>query len=213
MPWTASLEEAVENVRGPDDVPSCDAPALFRNPSPLLLLHVQPLERFDDVFAGRLRTDFLVDFEDLPIGTDIEGPAAREARGGQNAVRGRDLLLGIGEDGIVGLDGFGELAICIRVVDAGGEVGDVEGLEGGAALTERPAFGRSSTGKRFGEPGEYDGLPFVVCEPVNLAIGTRQRKRGSRIAHLKFDCLRHATSGPEDDRRQRAHGDAGGGPE
>ena len=81
--------------------------------------------------------------------------------GVDHAVGSRYLFLGIAEDGIVRLDMLGELLVRLGIVDAGGEIDDVgEGPDVVAALTERLAFGRSTTGERFREPGETTVLPL-----------------------------------------------------
>src|SRR5204863_2550308 len=66
------------------------------------------------------------------------------------------------------------------------------------ALTERVAFGRSTTGERLGEPREDDRLALHVRELVGLPVGPWQREIRGLIARLQFDlggrlilCARH----------------------
>jgi hypothetical protein len=66
---------------------------------------------------------------------------------------------------------FGEFLVGLRVIDADGEVGDVELADRFAALTERLALGRSSAGEGLREPCEHDGaLARVVGESMRLAV-------------------------------------------
>jgi hypothetical protein len=100
-----------------------------------------------------------------------------------DAVGPGNRLLGIAEDGVVRLDVLCELLVRLGVVDAGGEVDDVvEGPDVVAALTERSAFGRSTTGERFREPGEDDRLALVVGQTMRLAVGSRERERRRNVA-------------------------------
>jgi len=70
---------------------------------------------------------------------------------------------------------LGELLVRLGIVDAGGEIDDVgEGPDVVAALTERLALGRSTTGERFREPGQDDGLAFQRGETVRLPVRTRE---------------------------------------
>ncbi len=100
-----------------------------------------------------------------------------------HAVGSSYLLLGIAEDGIVRLDMLGELLVRLGIVDAGGEIDDVgEGPDVGAALTERLALGRSTTGERFREPGDDDRLALVVGQTMRLAVGSLEREGRRDVA-------------------------------
>jgi hypothetical protein len=106
--------------------------------------------------------------------------------GVDNAVGGGDFLLGITQDGVIGLDMLRELLVRLGIVDTRGEIGDVrKGPDVFAALTERSTFGRSTTGERFGEPGEDDRLALVVGQAVNLAIRSLQRELRRGITHFE----------------------------
>jgi hypothetical protein len=148
------------------------------------LRNLQALELLDDILAGSLGADLVVNIKDLAVRPDIEGPARREGMLGVDyAVGGCDFLFGIGEDGIVRFDVLGELLVRLGIVDAGGEIDDVgEGPDVVAALTERLALGRSATSERFREPGDDDRLPLVVGETMRLAVGTRERERRRDVA-------------------------------
>ena len=100
--------------------------------------------------------------QDLAVDADVERPARRDADRAEDAVGVGRGLGGIGEEGVVGLDVLSELGVRLGVVDADGEVGDVERSNGFAALTERLAFDRSATGEGFGEPGDDDRLLALV---------------------------------------------------
>jgi hypothetical protein len=99
------------------------------------------------------------------------------------AVRGSDLLLGIAEDGIVRLDMLGKFLVRLGIVDAGGKEDDVgEGPDVVTARTERSAFGRSTTGERFREPGDDDRLALVIGQTMRLAVGSLERERRRDVA-------------------------------
>jgi hypothetical protein len=148
---------------------------------------LQFLEPLHDVLARSLGADLVVDVEDLAVGPDVEGPARRErVLGVDDAVGGGDFLLGIAQDRVIGLDMLGELLVRLGIVDAGGEIRDVrKGPDVFAALTERSAFGRSTTGEGFGEPGEDDRLALVVGQTVHLAVRSLQRERRRGITHFE----------------------------
>jgi hypothetical protein len=148
------------------------------------LSNVQGLELLDDILAGSLGADLVVDVQDPAVRPDVEGPARREGMLGIDyAVGGCDFLFGIGEDGIVGFDVLGELLVRLGIIDAGGEIDDVgEGPDVVAALTERPALGRSTTGERFREPGDDDRLALVVGQTMRLAVGSLERERRRNVA-------------------------------
>jgi len=99
-----------------------------------------------------------------------------------DAIRRRHLLVGIAQDGIIGLDVLGELPVRFRIVDTGREIYDVgEGPDVFTALTERLAFGRSTTGERLRKPGKHHGLALVLREAVDLAIGALECERRGGI--------------------------------
>jgi hypothetical protein len=160
---------------------------LFSWPSVTTLFHLSNLEALqflDDILAGCLGADLVVNVQDLAVRPNVEGPARRNGMlGVYDTVCGCDFLFGIGEDGIVGFDVLGELLVRLGIVDAGGEIDDVgEGPDVVAALTERLALGRSTTGERFREPGEDDRLALVVGQTMRLAVGTRERERRRDVA-------------------------------
>jgi hypothetical protein len=100
-----------------------------------------------------------------------------------HAVGGRYLFLGVAEDGIVRFDMLGELLVRLGIVDAGGEIDDVgEGPDVVAALTERLALGRSTTGERLREPGDDDCLALVVGQTMRLAVGSLEREGRRDVA-------------------------------
>jgi hypothetical protein len=81
---------------------------------------------------------------------------------------------------------LGEFLVGFRIVDAGREVRDVrEGFEVVAALTERLAFGGSTSGERRGKPGKYHGLAFVIRQAMDLAVGPLEREVGRHVADLQ----------------------------
>ena len=89
-----------------------------------------------------------------------------DAEPAEHAVLIGDLLADVAEDWVIGVVFLGEPRVVLEVVDADHVIGDVEFPKQLAALTERIAFGRSTTGKRFWKPRKHDRL---------LALGFRQR--------------------------------------
>jgi hypothetical protein len=148
------------------------------------LANLEALQLLDDILTGRLGADLVVNVQDLAVRPDVERPARRKrVLGIDDAVGGCNLLFRISEDGVVGFDVLGELLVRLGIVDAGGEIDDVgEGPDVVAALTERPAFGRSTTSERFREPGDDDRLALVVGQTMRLAVGTRERERRRDVA-------------------------------
>ena len=141
-----------------------------------LSLHrdLQFLQPRSNVRSGGLGLHLAIDIEDLPVRPDVEGPTAGEAHRRQNAVRRGDLLVRVAQDRIVGVERLGELRVGLEIVDADREIRGVELPQRRAALTERLALGRSTTGERFREPGQDDGLAFQRGETVRLPVRTRK---------------------------------------
>jgi hypothetical protein len=119
--------------------------------------HLQFRQLLHHVVARRGGVHAAIDEENPSIGADVEGVPGGVA-GLQDAVGLRRPLVGVAEDRIVEAQGLGELAIGVRVIDAGGEVGDLEIPDLRPARTERLAFRRSSAGERLGKPGDDDRL-------------------------------------------------------
>ena len=122
-----------------------------------MLGHAELAELGGDVLTGACDLDRFVDVQDLAVDADVERPARGHSGRAEYAVGGSRGFGGIGEDGIVGFDVLGELGVRLGVVNADGEVGDVERSDGFAALTERLAFRRSSAGEGLWEPRQDDG--------------------------------------------------------
>ena len=90
---------------------------------------------------------------------------------GENPIGLGDRLCRVAQDRVVGADVLGKSLVGLGIVYADGEVGDVELLDQIAALTERLAFGGSTAGEGFREPGQHDrALAFVVGQAVHLAV-------------------------------------------
>jgi hypothetical protein len=103
---------------------------------------------------------------------------------------------------------LGKLLVRFRVVDADGEIGDVELPDGIAALTERLAFGRSPAGEGFREPRQHDSvLALVVGESVHLAIGALQIEGRRGIADVQ---LRSGLVSEADNASHKSENDACG---
>ena len=130
----------------------------------------------------------MVDIEDSAVSSDIERPSVRQwTLVVYYTVSGRDLLVRVGQDDVVRLDVLGELLVCLGVIDARGKRYDVlKRPDTVAALTERLAFGGSSPGEGFGEPGKHDDLALVVRQLVDLAIGALERKLWCPVADFQF---------------------------
>jgi hypothetical protein len=108
-----------------------------------------------------------------------------------HAIGGGRLLVGIAEDGIIGLDVLGELLVRLGIIDTGREVDDVgKGADVVAALTERLALGGSTAGECLGEPGKNEGLALVIRQAVHLAVGALQREGRRHVAGFELGLQR-----------------------
>ena len=129
----------------------------------------------------------LVDVQDAAVDADVERPARGHADHAEHAVGGRRGLGRVGEDRVVGLDVLGELGVGLGVVDADREVGHLERPNGVAALTERLALDRSTTGEGLGEPGQDDR---AACRGSRRACACGrpipQRERRRLVADLEL---------------------------
>ena len=72
-----------------------------------------------------------------------------------------------------------ELGVGGDVVDTRHEISDIERANGGAALTERLALGRSAAGEGLREPGQDHPASAVVGEAMHSAVGAGERERGA----------------------------------
>src|SRR5258708_2872681 len=126
--------------------------------------HVELFQVRDQVLTGVSRAHLPVDVEDLAVRSDVERPAIGHfadvelAVIGQHTVLPRGFLRRVGEDREVGLLLLRERGVVRQGVDADHEIRDVERANQLAALTERLAFGGSTTGERLGEPCQHDGF-------------------------------------------------------
>jgi hypothetical protein len=92
---------------------------------------------------------------------------------------------------------LGKLLVGLCVIYADREVGDVEGADRVAALTERLAFRCSSAGEGFWEPRQDDGaFAFEVSKPVDLPVGALQAESGRGITHLQLRGLPRESEHP-----------------
>src|SRR5262249_40526121 len=140
----------------------------------LLLFYAELFQLGDDVLSGVLSARVLFDVEDLAVGPDVERPAAgvrrrirlRGARRVDDSVGVGGGSRGIAEDDEVSLLFFGEGLVVFRRIHADHEIRDVEVPNQFPALTERVAFGCSSTGEGFGKPGEDDRLALQLRQRV-----------------------------------------------
>ena len=120
----------------------------------------------------------LVDKQDLAVLADVERHPCRVLSFALDQTVGlRRGQFGIAEDRVVELEGFRKFLVGVGVVTTGGKVSDVELPNFFATLTERRAFGCSSTGKRLGIPGDYHGLlALEIGERVGFAVASLQGK-------------------------------------
>jgi len=85
----------------------------------------------------RPRADLLVDIQNPPIHPDVKGPSRRERLIlVDDAIRGRDLLGRIAQQGIVDAERLREGLIRVRRIDADREMRDIELSNRVATLTE-----------------------------------------------------------------------------
>jgi len=172
--------------------PALNRPTCVRNFSwrLLLLSHTQLFELRRNVGAVGLRADLRVDMENFPVFADVKCPAFGEVPLiVDHAVGSAHVLASVGQDRIIGAEGFGERLDSFFAVDriaTGGEISHIELADFCAALTERLALGRSATGKDFGKPGEHDGsLPFEVRKLVRLAVAAGEIEVRGVVAHFQ----------------------------
>jgi hypothetical protein len=164
-------------------------PSLPSTPSDVFLpfRDAQLRELRSDILSRRGGFHRLVDMQDLAVRSDVEGPSVGEAHAAGDSVGITDGFGGIRQDWVIRFDMLRELLVGLLVVKADCVVGDVELPDAFAALTERLAFGGSSTGEGFGKPGQHDGaLAFVVGELVQLAVRSLQTEWGRGIAHVQL---------------------------
>ena len=133
-------EDCGMNEVGPDFSPALTSASLparvarlksgptLRAPGSSVALHgdFQFLQPGGHVRSRRVGLHLAIDVEDLAVGSDVEGPASRKAHRGQHAVRGGDLLVGVGQNRIVGLERLRKPGVGLEVVHAHREVRDVE---------------------------------------------------------------------------------------
>ena len=119
---------------------------------------------------------FLVDVQDFSVLADVKGPARGEfAFLVEHTIGLRGRIGRIAQNRVVELKRLGVLLIGVRRFNAGGEVGDVKFANILAALTERLAFGRSTTGKRLGKPRQHHGLlSFKIGDLIRLAVAANE---------------------------------------
>ena len=173
----------------------------------LPLRDIQLTKLRDHVGTRRRRLHGVVDVEDLSVGCDVERPSPREARRPEHAVLGGDFFRDVAEDWVVRFVHLGELLVVLGCVDANHVVRDVVLPNQIAALTERLAFGRSTTGERLREPREHDCLLAArLRQRVSLAVRSRRRERGGHVTNLQFHggCLGHRARRHQTQRRAHA---------
>lgn len=126
-------------------------------------LDAEPREPVGNRLTVRGGADLPVDVEDLAVGADIERPTGGEGLPFRHhAVCRGGFTLGIAEDREIDAELLREPPVGVRLVDARGEVRDVESANGAAALPERLALCRSTAGESLGKPHEDDRLPAPI---------------------------------------------------
>jgi hypothetical protein len=140
----------------------------------------------DDSLALGGRTHLLIHVEDPAVDADVESPPRRKRPVlVHDAVSRRDRSSRVAQKRIVDTKRLRERPVGFWRVYADCKIRDVEGLDFVAALTERLAGGRSSSGKGLCEPGENHGLlAFKVGQAIGPAVRTRQIEWRCRIARL-----------------------------
>ena len=125
-----------------------------------------------------------VDEQDLAVLADVERDPCREflVALDQTVGFGRGQF-GIAEDRVIKREGFRKFLVGVGVIATCSKVRDVELPNFFATLTERLAFGSSTTSKRLWIPGDHDGLlALEIGKRVGLAIASLQGKFGRVIA-------------------------------
>src|SRR4029453_6565389 len=112
--------------RGPERVRSDRTGRNDLQPGSVLFLDPKLLQLCDACLTGSLRLHFLVNREDLAVGSNVERPSIRELTFRRHhAVGGGDLLRWITEKREVGVLFLGEGFVIFRRVDARHKIGDV----------------------------------------------------------------------------------------
>jgi hypothetical protein len=172
--------------------PTNQTPPTYQTHPTLLDLKLRQLR--GDVTTCRRRLHALIDVNNRPVTPHIERPSRRQADHAEHAIRPRRFLCWIRKDRIIGADLLGKLLAGLGIVYADGEVGDVEGANRIAALTERLAFRGSSAGERFREPRQDDvAFAFEVSERVDPAVGPLQAERRRGISDVQLHGLLRAS--------------------
>ena len=104
-----------------------------------------------------------IDSANLAVRTDVEGSAVGEPAVLRAVIFEHAVFIGcflgwIGKQRERGAFLLGEGGIVFQRIRADHEVGHIKGSNLSTALTERLAFGRSATGKRFRKPGKNHRL-------------------------------------------------------
>ena len=132
--------------------------------------------------------------QDFAVLADIVGPTIRHPTGIEAAESVGEFFAGVAQDWVIQVQTFSEVSVFLDVVDAGGEVGNIEFTNEFAALTERLAFFRSATGERFGIPRNYKSFfPFELLRGIGFSIAADQCKIGHLVSNRSF-CICHSAS-------------------
>lgn len=127
----------------------------------LPLVNAQLFQFRGEVGTSASGTDTAVDVKDLAIFADIKRhPGSKPSL--KNTVSICHFPHRIAQDRVVELQGFCKFCVGFYVVAARSEISHLKLLNLFAALTERLAFGGSSTGEGLGIPGNYHHLLILV---------------------------------------------------
>jgi hypothetical protein len=174
---------------------------MFVEESVSRLRNAELFQSGDQVFSGRAGAYVRVEVEDAAVPPDDEGVPGREETYTEHAVRSRGGLARVAQHRVVQLERLGELSVPLGPVDAGGEIGRVEGPDPFAVLTERPALRRSSSRECLGEPRQYDRpLPDMILQTVVSPVGPDEVEGWRDITDLK---LGHARFYPQKQSKRR----------
>jgi hypothetical protein len=129
-----------------------------------------------------------VNRQNAAVTSDEKRPSLSESTFTEYAVRSSRVFGRITENRVIDAKRFRKLRIGIWSVNARGKVLDVESPQFVAARPERPTLGRSSAGKRLGEPRQDNNRSSDKIEkPIHSPVGSTQRKIWSRITRSKLD--------------------------
>src|SRR5436190_6934202 len=155
-----------------------------------LLRHAQFLQLGGNVRAVVGSFDFIVDRENLAVFANVK----RHARGGlflgwEHPVSLCRIASWVAQDGVVGVERFGEFLVLLGRVAAYRKVYRIVFLQIGAVGAHGLAFGGAAGREGLGIPSQDDSfLAFVVGKLMGFAVASFQGEIRRGVAFLQWIC-------------------------